>query len=227
MKAGSAQAREQFSEWPHGQPSSIPHENTSSVWPFGEFCGVSFCNSLNLAELGGAKIFAIYSLPPRDDQATWKKPKHTSVAPASSDCLVCLDCMLLEQISLCHSSLSTLSADLIGFLLDFRVGMCQHELVVRNWVPTENLIHISLLSKLCCLEPRFWAIFDYSFYFIFNSSISSFMHLLKMLSIFPFHFGSLVAPGISFLPWPSHHSYLSLPHSRADDITFHYLQGQA
>lgn len=55
MKSGSAQAWEQFGEWPRGQPAPWPHENTSSVWPFGKFCGISVCDGLNSAELGGTK----------------------------------------------------------------------------------------------------------------------------------------------------------------------------
>lgn len=51
------------------------------------------------------------------------------------------------------------------------------------------------------------------------------MHLFKMLSFLPSHFGSIVAH-VCLSSQLAHHSYLTLPHSSADDITFDHIQGQ-
>lgn len=191
-------------------PASGPHENTSSVWhPSSEFWGVSVCDSGSLAELGGTISCLQIATETRSGHVNW-----TETSPRQS-CWKWLPGRLGPHASVKdqpetqgHSFLSTPSAGCTWIFCWACVGMLQSELNILKQV-LFCLIHASLFNKIHCLEPLLRVIFDDALSLICNSSITSFMCLLRIcLSPFTLVLWSL-SPHTSFLPWSAHHSFSS------------------
>lgn len=177
-----------------------PRENTSSVCPSCEFWGCCYLWQWEFSWTGWNPIHLLSAV------CSWGaiRPHEKSLAlPVSlllgSGCLVCLDLVYLWMLSCPPGSRFPLHFQ-CWTCLDFLPDLCVDVLAwtTRFQQSPIPLNSYTLLNKICCLGLLLPFVLGY-LSFIFNCSIISFRHPLKILSL-SLPFGSVCLSTLTFTP---------------------------